>query len=68
MMAKVSVSGDDIHPLYSWLTKKSENGRIDAKVTWNFQKFMIDENGHIVSFAKPSIKPLSDEIVSWITE
>ena len=67
MMAKISVKGKDMAPLYKYLTEKSENGILDAPVSWNFQKFMIDENGHVVAFAKPSTKPLSDEIVNWIT-
>lgn len=67
MMEKISVKGNDIHPLYSYLTQKSENGVLDAPVSWNFQKFMIDENGHVVGYAKPSTKPLSDKIVYWIT-
>ncbi len=66
MMAKISVKGDDIHPLYSWLTQKKENGVLDAGVSWNFQKFMIDENGKLVNYAKPRTNPLSDEILNWI--
>jgi len=66
MMEKISVKGDDIHPLYKWLTTKSENGVLDAEVSWNFQKFMIDENGRLVNFATPREKPLSDKIVNWL--
>lgn len=66
MMAKISVKGDDIAPLYKWLTEKSENGILDAPVKWNFQKFMIDENGNLVNFAPPSESPMSDKIVNWI--
>lgn len=66
MMAKISVKGKNIHPLYQWLTKKTENGKIDAKVTWNFQKFMIDENGNLVDFASPKTKPFENKIVNWI--
>ncbi len=66
MMEKISVKGDDIHPLYKWLTTKSENGVLDAEVSWNFQKFMIDENGKLVNFATPREKPLSDKIVNWL--
>ena len=44
MMAKISVKGKDIAPLYKWLTQKSENGVQDAKVGWNLHKFLIDEN------------------------
>lgn len=67
MMAKISVRGSDMAPLYKWLTSKEENGVIDAKVKWNFQKFMIDENGRLVDYAPPSESPLSDKIVNWIT-
>lgn len=66
MMDKISVKGKDIHPLYQWLTQKSENGVLDAEVTWNFQKFMVDENGRVVDFAPPREKPFSDKILAWI--
>ena len=66
MMAKVSVKGKDIHPIYKWLTQKSENGLIDAPVSWNFQKFLIDENGRVVASVSPKEKPDSDKIVNWI--
>ena len=46
MMAKISVKGKDMAPLYQWLTEKKQNGKESAPVQWNFQKFMIDENGH----------------------
>lgn len=66
MMAKISVKGEDIHPLYQWLTEKSQNGKEDAPVQWNFQKFMIDENGNWVDFVSPKESPLTDKIVTWI--
>lgn len=68
MMEKVSVKGEDIHPLYQWLTQKSQNGKMDAEVSWNFQKFMIDENGQLFDVATPREKPMSDKIVGWITK
>ena len=67
MMAKISVKGKDIAPLYEWLTKKEKNGVMDAKVSWNFQKFMIDEEGNLVGMVPPNTKPFDDKIVSWIT-
>jgi glutathione peroxidase len=67
MMAKISVKGKDIHPLYEWLTRKENNGVMDAKVSWNFQKFMIDEEGNLVDYASPKTKPFNEKIVSWIT-
>lgn len=68
MMSKISVKGDDIDPLYKWLTQKSENGVIDAKVTWNFQKFLIDQNGNVVGSVAPKENPKCDEIINWIKQ
>jgi glutathione peroxidase len=65
MMSKISVKGKDIHPLYRWLTTKEENGVMDAPVTWNFQKFMIDENGNLVDFAPPKELPTSERIIKF---
>jgi len=66
MMAKISVKGKDIDPLYQWLTSKAENGVIDAPVKWNFQKFMINEQGQVVDFTASATKPFDEKIVSWI--
>lgn len=66
MMAKISVSGSDIDPVYKWLTNKSENGRFDAPVKWNFQKYMIDEKGQLVDFVLSAEKPDSKKITDWI--
>lgn len=68
MMAKISVKGDDIAPLYRWLTQKNENGRQDAEVTWNFQKFLIDEQGNWAGVFEPRTLPDAPEIVRWIEE
>lgn len=66
MMSKISVKGDDIDPLYKWLTSKSENGVLDSDVSWNFQKYLIDENGKLVDMVAPKVKPDDDKILSWI--
>ena len=66
MMSKISVKGSDIHPLYSWLTKKSENGVLDSNVKWNFQKYLIDENGMLVNMIEPKISPKNEAILNWI--
>jgi glutathione peroxidase len=66
MMAKISVKGIDIHPLYSWLTTKAGNGVMDAPVKWNFQKFMIDENGQLIGMVPPGELPTSEKIVNLI--
>ena len=67
MMSKISVEGDDIDPIYEWLTSKSKNGVMDSKVKWNFQKYMIDEKGNLVGVVDPSEKPDSEKIVNWIS-
>ena len=66
MMSKISVKGKDIDPLYVWLTTKDENGVLDAAVKWNFQKFMIDENGKLVGMVPPGDSPKCDKIINWI--
>lgn len=68
MMEKISVKGKDQAPIYKWLTQSSENGKIDQEVTWNFQKFMVDEEGRLVDVVMPKENPLIDKIVNWITE
>tara|TARA_B100000902_G_scaffold339790_1_gene342213 strand:+ start:217 stop:735 length:519 start_codon:yes stop_codon:yes gene_type:complete len=66
MMGKVSVVGSNQHPIYSFLTKKKLNGSIDSMVTWNFQKFLIDENGFVVKSISPRRQPDDEEIINWI--
>ncbi|MFO7668151.1 MAG: glutathione peroxidase [Bacteroidales bacterium] len=66
MMSKVSVKGKDQDPLYRWLTSKSENGVENSKVSWNFQKYMIDEKGQLVGHFSPKTKPDNEALVSWI--
>ncbi len=66
MMSKIEVKGEEIHPLYQWLTKASENGLEDSEVAWNFQKYMIDEHGMLVGHVLPEKKPDCKKIVSWI--
>lgn len=68
LMDKVSVvAGENQAPLYAWLTQKSQNGVLDQEITWNFQKYMIDENGRLVDVVMPRESPLSEKIVQWIT-
>jgi Glutathione peroxidase len=64
MAAKISVKGNSIAPIYSWLCNKKENGVMNAKVSWNFNKFLLDENGKIIGHFKSKVKPMSEEIVS----
>ncbi len=68
MMSKISVKGDDMHPLYQWLTMKEKNGKMDSEVSWNFQKYLINEEGELEAVVKPRRKPYSDEIIAFIEE
>lgn len=66
MMSKISVKGEDQAPLYKWLTKKALNGVADAPVQWNFQKYLIDEQGKWVDVVAPQASPLSERIITWL--
>lgn len=63
MAAKISVKGDDMAPIYEWLTHKDQNGVLDAEIKWNFNKFLLDENGNLVAYFPSKVKPMSEEIV-----
>lgn len=67
IMEKISVKGKDMAPIYKWLTSKEMNGVMDSTVKWNFQKYLIDENGKLVDVIYSSEKPSSAKILSWIT-
>lgn len=66
MAAKVSVKGEDMHPLFKWLTTKSLNGKMDAEIKWNFTKFLIDENGNLLAKFDSKVKPMSEEITGYL--
>lgn len=66
MMSKISVKGNDIAPIYDFLTKKSKNGLEDSEVTWNFQKYLINEEGHLVKVINPRTLPDDPEIKEWV--
>lgn len=66
MMAKVVVKGKDKHPLYQYLTEKAHNQIDDFDIEWNFQKFLINENGTIDKVVSPRTLPNTPEIVDWI--
>lgn len=63
MMAKISVKGDDIHPLYKWLTSQT-----DSDIQWNFQKYMINPDGSIAGWVNSRTKPFDEKIVTWIKQ
>lgn len=66
MMEKISVKGDDMASIYQYLTKKELNGLQDSQVEWNFQKYLIDENGKLVQVVGPRILPNDPDVKKWI--
>ena len=66
IMAKISVKDDDIHPFYKWLTDKDLNGTSNSSVKWNFQKYLINEEGKIDHVINPWVAPVNKKIIKWI--
>lgn len=66
MMSKISVKGEDMHEIYRFLTQKDLNGLKDSEVAWNFQKYLIDENGRLAEVVEPQVLPDDQKIIDWI--
>ena len=66
MGAKISVKGNDMAPLYQFLTQKSKNGVMDAEINWNFNKFLLNEKGEIMKKFESSVGPMNEEITSLL--
>lgn len=66
MMEKISVKGADMDKVYKFLTQKSKNGLQDSEVEWNFQKYLINEQGELVKVLSPRVLPTDAAIVGWI--
>jgi len=66
MMEKVTVKGKGMCELYQFLTQASKNGLIDSEVKWNFQKYLINENGELVAVLDSKVAPMDKKITNWI--
>jgi len=66
MASKITIKGKDMAPIYQWLTSKEENGVMDAEISWNFHKFLIDENGNLMAKFGSKTSPYDDEIVAYL--
>lgn len=66
MMSKVIVTGKKKSPVYKFLTDKQHNGVESSNVGWNFQKYLIDENGYLVKVIGTKTEPMDEEILKWI--
>ena len=67
MTKKINVKGKSQHELYTWLTNKNLNNRMDSVVKWNFQKYLIDKDGELIDYFYSKISPLSKEITKHLT-
>ena len=63
---KINVKGDNIHPIYNWLTSSKLNGVKDSNVKWNFQKYFVDNKGNLVDFFYSTTNPLNSKITNLI--
>ena len=68
MMEKVHVKGNNIHPVYDWLTDKELNGWNSTKPSWNFCKYLISEEGELLKFYRSGVKPMSSELTTDIIQ
>jgi glutathione peroxidase len=68
MFSKISATGSDIHPLYKFLTGKETNPQFAGKITWNFNKFLIDKNGKPIARFDSSDKPESGKVTQVIEQ
>ncbi len=66
MFEKVHVKGEEKSPLYQWLTDASKNGWNAQEPSWNFCKYLIDENGKLLGFYPSTVNPMDDKIVSHL--
>lgn len=66
LAAKTTVKGSNIAPIYAFLTRKVNNGVLDAEISWNFNKFLLDENGVLLQKFASSVKPMSQEITALL--
>ena len=65
LTTKIDVKGDQQHEIYQWLTKKDLNKVSDFEVNWNFNKFLISENGELLAYFSSDVKPMSEEILKY---
>lgn len=60
------IHDEDQHPVYQWLTQKDKNGWNDQPPTWNFSKYLVDEQGRLAAYFDPAVPPISDRITAWL--
>lgn len=68
LASKIHVRGEGQHPVYRWLTRRSENGRSSSFVLWNFQKYLVNADGSLHRWLAPWRKPFDRRIISWLED
>jgi glutathione peroxidase len=67
MADKVDVVGDNIHPLFKYLTAEAKKlGVADPVIGWNFTKFLVDENGKLIAVFPSKVKPMDEQITKYL--
>jgi glutathione peroxidase len=66
MAAKISVKGNDTHPLYKYLKEQAKAKKLEDPVSWNFGKFLLNESGELIATFSPRTTPMSEEITQWL--
>ena len=66
MAEKVSVKGDDIHPVFKYLVDESKKLGQEDPIKWNFTKFLLDENGKLIAVINNKVNPMSEEITKYL--
>ena len=66
MFAKISVKGEDMHPLYQFLTSPQTNREFAGEIRWNFTKFLVSREGDVIGRYESAVKPLDERLVSDI--
>jgi glutathione peroxidase len=66
IFSKISVKGNDIHPLYKYLTSKETDPKFAGDINWNFEKFLIGRDGQVINRFSPRTKPDAAEVTSAI--
>ena len=68
LTTRVDVKGDNTTPVFKYLCHKDENGVLDATISWNFNKFIIDENGNLLQHFDSKVTPDSPELLKYINQ
>jgi glutathione peroxidase len=66
MTTKINVKGKEQHPIYKWLTSKDLNGKDNYKISWNFNKFLLDEEGQLIEYYGSKVKPMDEAITKHL--